>query len=155
MWVPTVFGADDQVRTDLLLRQTGGQQGQDLLLAVRERGRSVDGSLGRGRAGTTQGPPDAREQLVGIERLHQVVVGAEQQAGHAIGGIGPAAGDEDDREIVAVRLVELAAELVAARVGQIDLEDDELERLVHACAELCRGRDGLHPAAEPSQDPPQ
>ena len=73
----------------------------------------------------------------------------------AIGGVGPAARDEDDREIVAVRLVELAAELVAARVGQIDLQDDELERLVHACTELRRGRDGINPAAEPSQDPPQ
>ena len=35
------------------------------------------------------------------------------------------------------------------------LDDDELERVVHACAELRCGRDGVHPAAEPSQDAPQ
>ena len=58
---------------------------------------------GAGRAGLGPGGPpqqgaDARRQLLGLERLGDVVVGARLETGDHVVGVGPG-GDHDDRDV--------------------------------------------------------
>ena len=66
-----------------------------------------------------------RQQLALVERLHDVVVGAEKEPGDSVVRLGPVAREEDDRNIVPEPLAEPAADLVAAHFGEVDLEEDE------------------------------
>ena len=83
-------------------------------------------------------PPNTREELGGLERLDEVVVRADEQAGDEIEPFRPAPGDEDDRQVFAVQVAERTADLVAARSRKVDVEEHEarplgerrLERLV-------------------------
>jgi mRNA-degrading endonuclease toxin of MazEF toxin-antitoxin module len=78
-------------------------------------------------------PPDAREEVIQRDRLRQVVVGAEQEAGHPVRLIGPRGRNEDDGQVLAVPLPELAADLVARRPGQVRLHDHERGPLPTRC----------------------
>jgi hypothetical protein len=49
-------------------------------------------------------PSDPRDQLAGVDRLDHVVIGPDEKSGGAIEGIGSLAGDEDDRNVVAVSI---------------------------------------------------
>src|SRR5262245_25369291 len=65
---------------------------------------------------------EACEQLVGIDRLDQIVVGADEHARSTVEGLDPFARDEDDRKPLAVKVTELAADLVSADVRKANVE---------------------------------
>ena len=69
--------------------------------------------------------PNPRQQLALVERLHDVVVGAEKESGNPIVGLRPVTREEDDRDVVAETIPQLAANLVAVYFGEVDLEQDE------------------------------
>ena len=90
------------------------------------------------RAGRpAQDGADAGGQLVGMERLGDVVVGAEVEALGLVGGRA-LGGQQDDRDRTA--LAQLAHDLDAVEVGHDDVEQDDvradllglLERLLAA-----------------------
>src|SRR5205823_6720306 len=98
-----------------------GEQRQDLLLPGRKH-RQLDLRAGLGRlAPWAQRPPHARDELVRVDRLDEVVVGAEQKAGDAVVGLGAFARDEDDRQLLSEAVAELLVQLEAARSGQDDV----------------------------------
>ncbi|HEV8248374.1 MAG TPA: hypothetical protein VGQ15_00245, partial [Gaiellaceae bacterium] len=70
-------------------------------------------------------PADARQELVSVEGLDEVVVGAQEEARDDIPSVAALAGDENDGKVVANRVVQLTKHLVAAEAGQADLEEDE------------------------------
>ena len=53
------------------------------------------------RGGAAQQPAHAREQLVGRERLQEVVVGPDEEPRDPVERLRPLARDEDDRQVVA------------------------------------------------------
>jgi hypothetical protein len=69
--------------------------------------------------------PNPRQQLALVERLHDVVVGAEKEPGDPVVRLRPVTREEDDRDVVAEPFPKLAADLVAAHFGKVDLEQDE------------------------------
>ena len=87
---------------------------------------------------------DARDELVGAERLGQVVVGADVEPDDAVGLFG-ACGHHDDRDrrrrgVGAKR----AAHLQPAHAGQHDVEDHEIEWLFAGAGERVIARsDGV------------
>ena len=66
---------------------------------------------------------DARRELVGVERLGDVVVGAEVEALGLVRG-GPLGRQQDDRDRAA--LAELAHDLDAVEVGHDDVQQDDV-----------------------------
>ena len=67
---------------------------------------------------------DARDQLVLVERLGEVVVGAEAQALHLVLDAGHAGQDQDRR--LDLRHAQRAQHLVARHVGQVQIEEDDV-----------------------------
>src|SRR5437016_14042410 len=68
----------------------------------------------------------AREKLVQHKRLQQIVVGSEEQPGHAIKGLLAFPRDEDDADRVPLIVTEAAAELIARNVGEVDVQEDHV-----------------------------
>src|SRR6478736_1324336 len=76
--------------------------------------------------GTTEDRLDPGRQLAGRERLRDVVVGAELEAGDAVRLL-VAGSEHDDRNLRAG--ADLAADFEAVHAGQADVEHDETHRL--------------------------
>ena len=72
--------------------------------------------------------PQACVELIGVERLHDVVVGADQQARNSIERLDACAGNKHDSHVVAVTLSERATHLVAGDFLEGDLEHDQRRR---------------------------
>jgi hypothetical protein len=125
------LGTDHEAAGDLFLGEALGQQIENLVLSLCQGLQLPIGARPVAvRASPIQEAYDARDQLTRIDRLDQVVVGPDQHAAGAIERIGPLAGDEDDRDRVAVAVAERAADLVAVQAGQLNVEEDDSRRLV-------------------------
>src|SRR5215203_7100643 len=74
------LGADEEAARDAFLRDPGREQAQNLTLTPRQ----VIPHARRPARGPGREPPDAREQLVGVERLDDVVVRPEQDPSRAV-----------------------------------------------------------------------
>ena len=81
---------------------------------------------------------DAREQLHHLERLGQIVVGAELQADHLVDHLA-ARGQHDHRRLDAL-LAQVAQHVEAVLPGQHHVEQQQIERLLRARAPAPRGR---------------
>ena len=75
------------------------------------------------RPGPAQHGADARQQLVGTERLGQVVVRAGVQPGDPV-GLGGAGGEHDDRDLALPP--QQAEQLEAVQTGHHDVEQDQV-----------------------------
>ena len=91
--------------------------GDDLEVAELEVG---DGRIGG--AGPPQQGPDAGRELLGGERLGEVVVGAGLEPGHHVVGVGPG-GDHDDRDVAVAADRPADLEAVDAREHDVDQHD--------------------------------
>jgi hypothetical protein len=122
--------ADDELRRDVLLRAASGEQREDLVLAGGQAGPADDALRpGRGAPGAVpQQAADAREELVGGERLGEVVVRADQEPGRAVQRLRPRRRHEDDADPV-VRLLQPAADLVAREPRELDGDHGDVGRL--------------------------
>ena len=78
--------------------------------------------------------------LVDIERLRDVIVGAEGEAGHLVDG-GRFRTDEDDRN-GRILLTDNAAYIVTGYVRHHDVEADEVRRLGPVCVQARRAGGG-------------
>src|SRR5207245_1119835 len=81
------------------------------------------------RGGPGERAPDARDELLRVRGLENVVVAADHESRHAVERLPANAGDEDDREDLAELFPERAADLVAGHSIEHDPEDDEGGRL--------------------------
>ena len=79
----------------------------------------------RGGAGAAEQRLDARQQLAHVERLGQVVVGAELEADDAVDDL-PARGQHQQRRLHAAS-AEVAADVEAVLARQRDVEDQQIE----------------------------
>lgn len=116
--------ADHESPGDRRVAQPLGQQPQHLVLAARQRRRRARGAR----------PPeqrvDAREQLVGLERLDHVVVPAEQQPGRAVERLRAFARDEHDRQASRpFTTPQPPDDLVPREVRHHDVEHEQVRRL--------------------------
>jgi hypothetical protein len=118
--LPHGLGAYDELFRDLGLAKPLDEERDDVELPPRQL--MVRPSV---RERSSEEPSHASEQLVGIERLHEVVVAADEEAGHPIAGLRASSREEDDRQCFAELVLELAADLVAGYSRQEHLEDDE------------------------------
>ena len=85
-----------------------------------------DRLLRRGRLGGLHAAQDgahAGDHLGPAERLDDVVVGAELEPDDAV-GLGPAGGEDDDRDAAAG--ADRAADVAAVAVGQVEVEQDQV-----------------------------
>ena len=80
-------------------------------------------AVGRGAA---QNALDPGDELARIERLRQVVVGADLETDDLVHVL-VASGQHQDRDVGA--LAHAAADLEAVHVGQVEVEDDQRRRL--------------------------
>ena len=78
---------------------------------------------GPARGAPAQQGPDPRQQLLALERLDQVVVGAAVEAGDAVLGLG-AGGQHQDRHVAVG--AQPAADLDAVEAREPEVEDDEV-----------------------------
>ena len=88
----------------------------------------------RGRGSRLHPPhhaPDSSPQLAQLERLHDVIVGAHLEAGHAVRQVG-GAGDHDDADVVA--LAQEASEREPVLAGKIDIEQDDVGKALFSTA---------------------
>jgi hypothetical protein len=85
-------------------------------------------------------PAGAGEQLVGVERLDDVVVGADEESHRPVDRLDSVRGDEEDRQLLAEVVAELVAELEAADARQRHGEENERRPL------RARSRERLLPA---------
>ena len=89
-----------------------------------------------GRA-TPQDGTDPRQQLVGRERLGEVVVGAGIQAGDLVGLLRPG-GQHDDRQLTGARLAPPGSgQRVAALSGKHPVEHDQVGRMPSTATWAC------------------
>jgi hypothetical protein len=70
------------------------EQVENLQFAWRQSLQQRDGPR---RAGTTKRTSNAGKQLARVERLGEIVIGTNKQAGDSVGGFGPLGGNENDR----------------------------------------------------------
>jgi hypothetical protein len=135
--------ADRQLRRDLFLSTALDEKVENLDLPPRElKARGISGrEVARDRLAVDE-PPYPGDQLVGVERLDDKVVSAEEQARDPVERLGAEAGEEEDRQLVAALASELATDLVAGHVGQADLEHDERNAVRAHSVE--RGGAGAH-----------
>jgi hypothetical protein len=121
--------ADEELFGDLSLALTLREKTQDLALPDGQQGtdhlrlrflgnprRSLDAS---------KDPAGPRKQLIVVERLHDVVVGANEEPGNPVRWRRSLARDEDDSELIAVLVAQLPADLLAAHVGKAHIENDQ------------------------------
>lgn len=95
---------------------------------------------------------DAQLEFLDVERLGDVVVGAQLQAGDAIRAL-VALSQEDDRDMTGARgLAQLAADCVAVHIGQHDVQHDQLGQLFARQGEgIATARRHLHIVALPGE----
>lgn len=129
---PDGLRADDELAGDVELRQAPGEKLEHLTLACRQRRQprsAVAGGCAAGRARSRAAVPhrasDPGEQLAFVERLHHVVVCADQEPCNAIVGLGAVARDEDDRDLVGERVAQLTADFVTADAAEVDFQENE------------------------------
>src|SRR4030095_1806542 len=89
------------------------------------------------------GAADTGEELLRVERLRDVVVRAQQEPGDSVGRIGSRPGHEDDRELFPELVAELAADLIATRHAELDVEDDHIRALAPGGQERLIARPGF------------
>jgi hypothetical protein len=128
-----------------------GEKLETLELTVRHaEGRAFP--LGVGGVLAADESVHAGQQLVRVERLHDVVVAAEAEAGDPIERLRAHARDEDDRQPLAELGAQLAADVVAAHAREVDVQEDEARPLQQGRAECVFPRrrlaDGIAPAPE-------
>jgi NAD(P)-dependent dehydrogenase (short-subunit alcohol dehydrogenase family) len=99
---------DAQPPGDLRRRDALDHQRQHLALARSQR--RVVGLRPASRAG--EEPPGARGEDLRVHGLEDVVVGAEQERGHLVGGLAPVRGDEDHGQRLAVTFAQDLTALV-------------------------------------------
>ena len=109
--------------------QLAGAETKDAAVRVRHVGAAIDppraeAQHGGVRATAAQDHVDARDQLLGLARLHQIVVGAGLQPGDAIGGVA-VAGQQDDPGL-GRQGAQVAREREAVLVGQGHVEHDQV-----------------------------
>ena len=121
MCFPAVRGLITSVSAMSRWLRPAGEELEHLLLA---RGQPARARTLAGRAAEQRA--HAGEQLVGRERLHEVVVGAEQEPCHPVVRLRACARDEDDRQRRPVQLAQRPADLVARQAGKVDVEDREV-----------------------------
>jgi len=108
------------------LGEAAGEELEHFPLAGGQRLDPACAILGTGaRSEVPHGATDPREKLAFIERLHDIVVGAEQEPCDAVEWLGSLAGHEDDRDLVPKALAQLSAHLVAAHGGEVDVQEDK------------------------------
>ena len=83
--------------------------------------------LTAGHAASAERDPDARQQLLGPERLGDVVVGTEVERLHFV-GLGTARGQDEDRH--GRRRSHPAADLGTLEIRQPEIEDDQIGRAI-------------------------
>src|SRR5205085_11426498 len=81
--------ADHELRRDRALVEAAREKVEDLLLA---RGQPAAGAAVRAVRSAREMPPHAREELRPLERLDEVVVGADEEAGDEVELLDPASG---------------------------------------------------------------
>ena len=87
-------------------------------------------------------PPYARQELVGVEGLDDVVVRSHEKA-RGPETFDPDTGQEEHRKALAEQLLELAADFVAADSGELDVEDGATAKTVTVTTEAtCAGGGG-------------
>jgi hypothetical protein len=122
--------ADHEVVRDLGGAPAARHELQHFELARRELRDSVlrraSGILPASIAAHPERPAYARNEFVGIQRLDEIVVCAEQQAGNAVVRLCAFTRNEDDGELVAEQVAELAVELEAAALRQPDVQECEV-----------------------------
>ena len=98
---------------------------QDLELARRELGVAGDGRA----PGALDQLAHPHDQLLQVDGLAEVVVGADEQPGDAVGGLAAAPRHEHDRQLRPVEVAQLAADLVPGDVGEVDLDHRDPRRV--------------------------
>ena len=130
MCVATVLTLMNELLCDLVLATTAGEKLDHLLLARGQRAEIV-AARSDGGGPSVVAPrqrPQACVEPIGVERLHDVVVGADQQARNSIERLDACAGNKHDSHVVAVTLSERATHLVAGDFLEGDLEHDQRRR---------------------------
>ncbi len=105
-------------------------------MEVRDRDRRL-GGLGLGGLDAPQDGAHAGDHLGAAERLDDVVVGAELEPDDAV-RLGPAGGEDDDRDAAAG--ADRAADVAAVAVGQVEVEQDQVR--LEGLLQLERARGG-------------
>ena len=80
----------------------------------------------RSRATVSHEQAHAGEQLVRVERLHEVVVGSHPEPGDAVERLHAGPGHEHDRERPVLRLAQPPADLVAGEPRETDVQEDDV-----------------------------
>src|SRR5215204_3962658 len=112
------LGADEELLRHLGLAQALDEEREDVEFPRRQPARRLSP-----RERRREEPSNTYEQLVGIEGFHEVVVAADEEAGHPIAGLSASSRDEDDRQCIPELVFELAADLEAGHARQEYLED--------------------------------
>jgi hypothetical protein len=110
-------------------RPSWGEQPQNLALA-RSEFLELRTRPDRGRLSLRRQTADPCDQLVGIDRFHEIVVAADEKSGDLVGRLRPLTGDEDHRQIGAVLVLQLATDLVPGAAGQDHVEEHRRGSLV-------------------------
>ena len=121
--------ADHELGGDLPLALAAREQHEHLALARRQNRRRTR-SLVPHRAKpvawlSPQERPDAIGQLLGVERLQDVVVRSDQKTSDPIEGFRARPRHEHDRDGFAVGVAQLSADLVAGHPRQVDVQNHE------------------------------
>src|SRR6187397_1503820 len=125
------IGADHEPLCDLCLVESVNQEPQDLALPWREvrvRTAKVQTALtvDPGRSRTRDQPLHTRQKLIRIERLHDVVVCTQKEAGCPIQRVHPVAGQEDDRKPLSESAAKQATQRVSRHAPDRDLQNDQV-----------------------------
>ena len=121
--------ADEELFGDLSLALAPREETQDLAFPVGQQGtdqlRLRLLSIPQRRLDASKDPARPRKQLIVVERLHDVVVGADEEPGNPVRRRRSLARDEDNSDVRAVIVAQLPADLVAADLGEAHVEHDE------------------------------
>ncbi len=107
--------------------------------AKRPKRTTAPSALAPKRAGAPQNRADAQQQFARLEGLGEIVVDADLEAAHAIGGLG-ARGEHDDRHFGAQ--AQAGGEGEAVFAGHHHVEHDDVERQAFEEAPRLAGRGG-------------
>ena len=95
-------------------------------------------------AGAAQDGGHARDELLGVEGLGDIIVGADAQTGDLVGHFLLRGQDDDGQGRELLVIPDLGEQIDAVAVGKVAIEEQELRRLLfEARARLRQGVDGL------------